>query len=63
MKFPVIPAQALPLKQNGVRSCIVTWPKKGQQCVVRQTARAILAMETTVETMMMIKILKSYDQV
>jgi hypothetical protein len=46
-----------------IRSCIATLLKKGQQCVVRQTAGATVAMETMVETMMMIKILKSYDRV
>jgi putative transposase len=46
-------------RKNRVRSCIATLPKKGQQCVVRQIARAIVAMET----MRMIKMLKSHNRV
>jgi hypothetical protein len=43
----------------GVRSCITTLLKKGQQCVVRQIAGAMMSMET----MRMIKMLKSHNRV
>jgi hypothetical protein len=55
-------ANLLPRASIGVRSCIATLPKKGQQCVVRQIAGATLGMETMVKTMM-IKILKSHNRV
>jgi hypothetical protein len=47
-----------PYRDNKVRSGIATLPKKGQQCVVRQVAGAMVGMET-----MMIKMLKSHTQV
>jgi hypothetical protein len=46
-----------PYGDNKVRYCIATLPKKGQQCVVRPVAGAMVGMET-----MRIKMLKSHNR-